>query len=191
MSSLDNLLADLTSGDESRAEAAASELAQVGESAFPPLESLLDSSDVDQRWWAIRTLAQMDAPHSAWFMRALEDGSSEVRQAAALALAGHPAEESAPLLVQALSDEDGMVGTLAMKALVAVGKPAVPPLLEAFESAPQKSRIHIMHALAEIRDYRAIRVMMDAMEEDSAMLHYWAEAGLERLGLDMVYIKPE
>jgi hypothetical protein len=32
---------------------------------------------------------------------------------------------------------------------------------------------------------------MNAIEEESAMLRYWAEEGLERLGLNMVYIKPE
>jgi hypothetical protein len=28
------------------------------------------------------------------------------------------------------------------------------------------------------------------MQEDSALLQHWAQEGLERLGLDMVYIKP-
>ena len=33
--------------------------------------------------------------------------------------------------------------------------------------------------------------MLKATEEDSAMVNYWAKEGLERLGLNMVYIKPE
>ena len=32
--------------------------------------------------------------------------------------------------------------------------------------------------------------MMKVMEEDSVLLQHWAKEGLERLGLDMVYIKP-
>jgi hypothetical protein len=32
--------------------------------------------------------------------------------------------------------------------------------------------------------------MMKVMQEDSALLGHWAKEGLERLGLDMVYIKP-
>jgi len=28
------------------------------------------------------------------------------------------------------------------------------------------------------------------MDEESALLQYWASEGLERLGLNMVYIKP-
>ena len=36
----------------------------------------------------------------------------------------------------------------------------------------------------------AIPVMMQVMQEDSALLQHWAQEGLERLGLDMVYMKP-
>ena len=48
-----------------------------------------------------------------------------------------------------------------------------------------------MRALAELQDHRAIPLMLKATEQDSAMLYHWAEQGLERLGLNMVYIKPE
>jgi hypothetical protein len=47
-----------------------------------------------------------------------------------------------------------------------------------------------LRALAEIKDHRAIPVMMKVMEEDSALLQHWAKEGLDRLGLDMVYMKP-
>jgi len=191
VSFLDDLLADLTNGDESRAEAAASELAQLGDSAFFALRALLESSDADQRWWAVRTLAQIPDADAGLFLAALNDSSGEVRQAAALALAAHPLEEAGPQLVRALNDADSMVGVLSANALIAIGKPAVPILLEALESASQSARIHMMRALAEMRDHRAIPAMMKAMESDSAMLNYWANEGLERLGLNMVYIKPE
>ena len=191
MSSLDDLLADLTSGDESRAEAAAASLAHLNSLVFPALESLLRSSDADHRWWAVRTMAQMREPRPEWLIRALNDPSAEVREAAALALRAHPVEEAAPALVQALNDEDAMVGTLAANALIAIGRPIVPLLLDSFVDAPQRARIHILHALAEIGDHRAIPLMMKAMGEDSAVLHYWANEGLERLGLNMVYIKPD
>jgi HEAT repeat protein len=53
----------------------------------------------------------------------------------------------------------------------------------------QAARILALRALAELRDHRAIPVMMQVMEEDSVLLQHWAQEGLERLGLDMVYIK--
>ncbi len=191
MNSVGSLLADLTSGDESRADAAASALAQMGETVLPALKTLLGSSDADHRWWAVRTLAQMSVSRVEWLVESLDDPSAEVREAAALALAAHPLKEAAPPLVRALSDEDDMVGTLAANALVKIGKAAVPSLLDSFQGAPRRARVHFMRALAEIGDHRAIPLMMKTMGEDSAVLHYWAEQGLERLGLNMVYIKPE
>ncbi len=185
------LLADLTSGDETLAEAAANSLALVGASALPRLQTLLESSNADYRWWAVRTLAQFDAPPLEWLTRSLNDPAPEVREAAALALSSHPEEKSVPALIHALSDSDSMVGTLAANALVLIGSVAVPSLLERYENSPLNARIHILHALAEIRDHRAIQLMMKAMDSGSAMLNYWAREGIERLGLNMVYIKPD
>jgi HEAT repeat protein len=66
----------------------------------------------------------------------------------------------------------------------------VPALLEVMQDAPVNVRIVALRALSEIRDQRAIPVLMKSLSEDSAVLQYWAQEGLERLGLDMVYIKP-
>ncbi len=187
----ENLLAELTSGDEQRAEAAALQLAEMGERVLPPLEKLLRSQVSDRRWWAIRTIGQMSSPPADLLIRALHDKSSDVRAAAALALATHPAEEAAPALVKALDDEDSIVGLLAVNALIAIGKPAAPALIDAYPASSPRARIQTMRALADIRDHRAIPLMMKAIEEESALLRFWAEQGLERLGLNMVYIKPE
>jgi len=191
MASLDDLVAELISEDENRAEVAAGELAGLGETALSTLEVLIQSSIVDQRWWAIRTLAQMRQPPLNWLIDALDDPSCEVREAAALALTTHPSENAVPGLVHAMGDTEGMLGTLAMNALTEIGKSATPALLEAYQIAQPKAQIQIMRTLAEIRDQRAISLMLKATEEDSAMVNYWAKEGLERLGLNMVYIKPE
>ncbi len=185
-----SLLADLISGNEDRAEAAARRLAEAGEAVLPGLEPLLHSEVPDQRWWAVRTVAQMKAPRLDWLIEALADKSSDVRAAAALGLSAHPVEQAAPALVMALQDEDSIVAVLAVNALATLGQAAVPALLEAFPASNRRGRIQIMRALAELRDHRAIPLMMKVIEEESAMLRYWAEEGLNRLGLDMVYIKP-
>lgn len=195
MSSLQNLLNDLISGDEARAERAVSPLIDLGEAAIPALLDLTKSSDADQRWWGLRVLAQSPSPsgtsrQAGWLVPFLNDPAPEVRQCAALGLAARPDEAAIQPLIRALSDEDGMVGGLAVNALVKIGGAAVPSLIEAVKSAPQLARIHALRALAEIRDHRAIQVMMQAMGEDSALLQHWAKEGLERLGLNMVYIKP-
>ena len=185
-----SLLQDLASGDELRAEHAVTKLAALGEDAIPALLELANSPDSDSRWWALRTLAQSPHLKTEWLIPFLNDSSPEVRQCAALGLATKPDESAIQSLVQALSDADAMVCKLAVQALIKIGKLAVPSLIEAVKTAPQSSRIHGMRALAEIRDHRAIPVMMQVMEEDSVLLQYWAKEGLERLGLDMVYMKP-
>ena len=188
---LDELLADLTSGDETRAENAVLGLVELGEQAFPPLRKLLDSDDVDRRWWALRTLAQSPQGQTEWLLPLLEDSAPEVRQAAALGLCSHPHETAIKPLIRALSDRDAMVSDLARSALVVIGKQAIPSLLDVSKDAPQRARINALRAVAEIGDYSAIPTLMSALEDDSVMMQHWAEEGLERLGLNMVYLKPE
>jgi HEAT repeat protein len=204
VSSLQDLLSDLTSESETRAEKAVPALIELGDESIPALLDLTRSSDVDHRWWALRVLAQSPQAQAQWLVPFLTDPAREVRQCAALGLAIKPDESATTSLVRALSDEDSMVSSLAVNALVKIGKAAVPALIEVVKpnpegssaahqgegKAPQSARIHALRALAEIRDHRAIPVMMKVMEEDSALLQHWAKEGLDRLGLDMVYMKP-
>lgn len=189
MDAIHSLIEDLISGDEVRAESASGHLGQMGSPAITALEAVLGSPEADHRWWAVRALAQMPEVGTDHFMIPLGDVSAEVRQAAALALVAHPAEEAAPVLVRALSDNDALVQTLAANALSALGKPAVPFLLAAYPQATLSAKIHMMRVLADARDHRAIPLMMKAMDEDSAILHHWCEIGLQQLGLDMVYLQ--
>ena len=191
MSDLDELLADLTSGDETRAEASVSGLVALGEEAFLALRDMLSSSDDDHRWWAVRALAQSPQPQTEWLLPLLNDSAPEVRQAAALGLCSHPDETAIRLIIQALSDADSMVSGLACSALVAIGKQAIPSVLEVLEGLPQSARINAVRALAEIADHSAIPALMSALEDDSVMVQHWAKEGLERLGLNMVYLEPE
>ena len=191
MSTLQGLLNDLASGDEVRAENAVTPLIELGQDAIPALMDLTQSSNVDSRWWALRTLAQSPLCLTEWLVPFLSnDPAPEVRQCAALGLGNRPDESAAQPLVRALSDEDNMVGSLAANALVKIGKAVVPSLIEVVKNAPQSARIHALRALAEIRDHRAIPILLKVMEEDSALLQHWATEGLNNLGLDMVYIKP-
>ena len=191
MNNLQSLLDELASGDESRAESAVPALIAMGENAIPALMDLARSPDADSRWWAVRTLAQSPLLRTEWLVPFLSnDSAPEVRQCAALGL-GTKADESAiQPLVEALSDKDSMTGNLAMNALVKIGKPATPSLIECVKNKTQSARILALRALAEVCDHRAIPIMMQVMDEDSVLLQHWAKAGLERLGLDMVYIKP-
>ncbi len=185
-----DLLAELTSGDDTRAENSISEIIGMGSAAIPALLELTRAAEVDTRWWAVRALAASPHIQAVDLLPLLSDSAPEVRAATALALCNHPHEDAIEALIQALSDEDSLTAGLAGNALVKIGSPSLPSLLEVMKEAPTGIRILVLRTLAEIRDQRAVPVMMKCLGEESAVLQYWAREGLERLGLDMVYIKP-
>jgi HEAT repeat protein len=193
MSELETLLADLTSGDDVRAEAAAGRLPVLGDAALRHLLPLLRAESSDVRWWAVRALAGFEQVDGVimGLVSALEDESSEVRQCAALGLCHHPHPQAVPALIRALSDPDPMTAKLASNALVLLGEQATPELIEILKTGTHSARLEAVRALAEIRDQRAIPALMEALQTDSALLQYWAEQGLDKLGLGMIYIKPE
>ncbi len=182
---------NLLSGDETLAESAMKKLIERGEIILPVLVELLDSPDPDHRWWALSTAAQIKEIDVDWLIAGLDDESVEVQQAAALGLTEHPCPRAVSALIKSLCTPNAMLTTLAVNALISAKSDAVPALLE-FLSTPQardSARVGAIRALAEIADTRAIPALMAALEENSALLSHWAEAGLEKLGLDMIYMK--
>ena len=191
MNDLESLLGDLLSGDEVRAEGAVAGLIARDESARFALLDASRSANDDGRWWIVRALAELPSVRTVDLVPFLEDPVPEVRQAAALGLAAHPGEAAIPSLVRALRDPDSMTAALAANALVKLGTACTPALLEVLAGDPPPTiRVLTMRALAELKDHRAIRAMMKALDEDSALVQHWAREGLERLGLDMIFMKP-
>lgn len=187
------LLSELLSGDDERAEKAAHALMQNQQAALPELYKLLESPDPDQRWWAVRTLAGCEPTQQITrsLLAALDDSSSEVRQSAALGLCHQPTPEAIPALIRSLDDPDPMLASLAGNALSLLKAAAVPALMDALDQQHSPTaRREIVRALAEIGDPRAIPALMKSIESDSALLQYWAEHGLEKLGLGMIFVKP-
>ncbi len=190
MPDLQRLLSELTSGSDDRAERVIPSIVEFGAAALPALLELTHSESDDERWWAVRALAASPYTRTESLLPLLNDSAPEVRAATALALSLHPHEAAVSGLIRALADEDAMTAGLAGNALVKIGGPSVAALIGVMKEAPLSVRIIVLRTLAEIRDHRAIPVLMQSMNEESAVLQYWAQTGLERLGLDMVYIKP-
>ena len=185
------LLNQLTSGDDQRAEAAALALAELGPQVLPALQDLLHSPDPDARWWANRILAELDSPQAASLLiESLQDTDIAVRQCAALALSYRPQEAAVAQLIVALDDPDHLLARLAADALVAAGAMAVPALLEVMQAGNQAARLEAVRALALIADTRAIPTLFTALDEDSALIEYWADEGLQRMGVGMTFFKP-
>lgn len=184
------LLGDLTSGDDERAERSIPALTSLGLAVIPTLLELTRSEDTDSRWWAVRALAASPHTRTVDLLPLLSDSAPDVRAATALALCHHPHEDAVDALIHSLSDEDALTAGLAGNALVKIGSPSVPALLKVMNEAPIGIRVVALRTLSEMRDQRAIPIMMKCLGEESAFLQYWAQQGLERLGLNMVYIKP-
>ena len=186
------LINQLTSGDEQTAESAANQIAGYGTAAVPLLQELASSSSPDTRWWALRTLAEIPtAEASAVILGALDDPEPTVRQCAALGLRINPHPDAVPHLIEALDSTDPLYTSLATDALIAVGSPAVADLITAAQSGASRVRIEAVRALALIGDKRAIPVLFSLLEESSAVLTYWAEEGLERMGVGMTFFSSQ
>ena len=191
MVTLEDLFEELTSGEDQVAEAAAQKIRASGSTALPRLKDLLHAQEPNVRWWAVRTLAQFENPGVAELLQsALQDPDLSVRQCAALALRHQPATKPIPDLISLLGDEDPLLARLAGDALIANGESAVPALLEVMEKGPQAARLGAVRALALIGDERSIPALFDALDSPSAIVEYWADQGLERMGVGMVFYKP-
>ncbi|HNB52302.1 MAG TPA: HEAT repeat domain-containing protein [Anaerolineales bacterium] len=192
MSSLPHLLSELTSGNDERAQQAVRELKILGSKAIPHLVELASASETDARWWAICALAEIDHPGVFPHLRhALADPDASVRECAAMGLRLHPNPVAIPDLIGAMKTPNLLLMRLAANALVAIGKEAVPALLDVMESAPQAARVEATRALAEIKDTRCIPVFFSAIQNgDSPLVEYWADQGLEKLGVGMTFFNP-
>ena len=186
-----DVLDELSCGEDERAEAALPRLAAWGPEVVGLLRERLFNPETEVRWWAVRGLAEInDDRVPGLLVKALMDADKSVRWCAELALRTHPSEIATPTLVGLLSDEDALTRRLAGDALIAIGSLGVPRLLEAIQAGPNLARIEAVRALAKIRDERAIPVLFEALDDNSAMVEYWANEGLERMGVGMVFYKP-
>jgi HEAT repeat protein len=188
---IQKLIQQLTSGDDELADAAVERLGELGPRALPRLKDLLSSDDVDTRWWGVRAVSAMDDPEvSPLLIEAMEDESPLVRQVAALGLRFHPDSEAIHALSQALSDRDRLTAHLASDAMAACGEDAIESLGQALHSPLSSVRIEAARALAAMDEPAVISLLFGALDDSSASVSFWAERGLERLGVGMVFFNP-
>jgi HEAT repeat protein len=191
MDILDSLLAQLTAGDDARAETAAAELAQHGPTAVEALRQVANDPQADHRWWAIRVLSEIPDPQVPGLLSAaLHDPDPSVRQCALLGLRQQPDSQAVAELITLLEAPNSLTADLAGDALVAVSESAVEPLLVVLADGHRPARLRAAKALALIGDPRAIPALFHALDEDSALLEYWANEGLDRMGIGMIFFKP-
>ncbi len=188
---LQSLRAAIARGDDEATERAAQALITAGESVVPALLALSREGDPEARWWALRILSEIKHPDVPSRLReALHDPAPEVRQVAALGLRHQPTAEAVPDLIALLSGEDRLLASLAADALAAVGKAATGPLIQILREGTPAAKIEAARALAQLGDKDSISALFEALDSPSPFVEYWANEGLERMGVGMVFFKP-
>jgi HEAT repeat protein len=192
---LERFLTAIAGGDDALAEQAAQELGLLpAENQFETIEALLgllQTGESDMRWWAVRGLSAIQNERiPAILAEFLNDPSAAVRQAAALGLRLQPDEKQIPVLLSALENQDRLTGQLAAQALSAVGSAAVEPLLSFLSGCSPQARGTALRTLVEIGDERSLAMFYNLLDDESILVQHWANEGLERLGVGMVFFKP-
>ena len=186
------ILADLFSGDDNRAARAVTRLTP---DHAPILIEHFAHPDADRRWWAVCGLAHL-AQHNhveavMYLITAAADPHPDVRVIALHALGQTRAPEAVVPLLFALSDPSAFLARIASDALMAIGPAAVPGLLRALANDAQAAvRVNAARALAHLADPSSIPALFRALNDESALVQYWAEEGLERMGAGQVYFQP-
>ncbi len=199
---IDHLLVELACGDDARAGRAVEQLAGLPPEEIPPvltgLYEMLHSPDVDRRWWAVRALAEIHDPRvPGWLAETLSDRRCR----------------RAPVRRPGIENKSRRAGCAGTGRGAARSRPAGRPAgwrspfghRRAGGAAPDRgSADHQPHPrqrcaarpprscprLAAIGDPRAVPALYAVLEDDSALLVYWAEQGLERMGVGMIFFKP-
>lgn len=182
----------IAAGDDARAEEVALRVGkELGNDALPVLREWLNAPERDRRWWATRTLAAVGTPEAVeGLIAALKDPDPDVRACAVVGLASlHPAEAVDPL-VACLSDSSAYVARLAVDALARIGAPAVPALIATLQSGDTAARIGAARALSVIGPEEAVPALCAALDDPSALVTYYAEEALDKLGVGMVFFEP-
>jgi HEAT repeat protein len=94
------------------------------------------------------------------------DGEADVRRRAGMQLAGSAGDYAVPALLPHLASADAEKVVNAIFALQYIGSEAVPPLSEAMSSDDARLRAYVAVVLGDIRDPRAIPVLLRAAQKD-------------------------
>ncbi|MBX2998055.1 MAG: HEAT repeat domain-containing protein [Caldilineaceae bacterium] len=164
----------------------------------PILRQMIESSDLDRRWWGIRALAQVGGEDLVPLVAAyLEDSSPEIRAVVAMALGEIHRREAAavnshlPQLALLLQDDDALVRQSAADALAQCGDDAVDLLATALESDREGVRVRAAAALHRIGSMKAAPPLYRHLEDPNPLVRHYAYETLDKLGLlENILLKP-
>jgi HEAT repeat protein len=115
-------------------------------------------------------------------IEALRDPVPTIRLQAAKALGRVGDPPAVPALLSALRGADEQLGSQIFSALVQLGSAAVPALIETSATSSAWMRWHCMRALGEIRDRRALPILVKALSDSDHSVAWMGAKGLARFG---------
>ena len=183
----------VAAGDDARTEEAALVLGREGDAVVGPLRDLLTDADPDRRWWATRALSAVGTLAArGQLIAALADPDPDpnVRACAAQGLGEHRAGEAVTELVRCLADTSPLVSRIAADSLARIGGPAVPALIAALQAEESPVRAGAARGLSIIQPEEAIPALCAALDDPSAVVTYYAQEALERMGVGLVLFRP-
>lgn len=177
--------------DDCRAEEAVDALTAAGEESLPHLRRMVRDPDPDRRWWAVRAMAAIGTPGVVEpIIQTLMDPDADVRACAVLALSHLKPQEAIDPLVRRLSDDSAYVGRLSADALSQFGHAAVEALIDALEDGDTATRAGAARALSGLQSQEAIPALYKALGDPSAIVTYYAEEALDRMGVGIILFRP-
>jgi HEAT repeat protein len=186
-SHFERFLAAIAGGEDQRAEQLVHLLDETDE---PALLRLAESTDPEQRWWALRALAQVGSQAAASVLsEALHDPDPAVRSVAVMALGtlfARGANSKGPILPRMaalLADDEGLVRQVAAEGLARCGDDAVPVLAEALDSPHDGVRVRAAFALHRIGTMATALPLYHHLNDPSPLVRHYAYETLDRLGL--------
>ena len=192
MSDLEAALADLRTGDDHRADNAVQILAALGEEAIPTILGELSADEPDRRCWAIATLAGIRSPAAdEALIRSLRDPDPEVRRCAVWGLHDRPNSTALPHLLSLLYANDRLLARQAGDTIQSYGILAVEPLSTAARSEHHGARIEATRALARMNLAETVPILLELLDDASPHVQFWAEDGLQRNDVGMVFLPPQ
>jgi HEAT repeat protein len=185
---MQELLAAIARQDDEEAERQAQLLAPADE---PALLELLESTNEDERWWAVRGLAVAGSERCIPQLgQSLYDEAAAVRAVGALALAQlharYPTDVVAylPAVANLLADDEGYVRQAAADGLAQCGDDAVQALGHVLRvSEHQGARTRAAGALRKMATMKAAAILYALLNDENHLVRAYAYEGLDEMGL--------
>jgi HEAT repeat protein len=156
-------------------------IVQLGISAVPALIDALRDDDPRIRQAACTALGQIgNLAAVSELTKRLQDSVSDVRKAACTALGQIGDPSAVPALIACLND--WFISGAAANALVQIGKPAVPALIETLTSPSNRVCIAACTALGEIGDPDAVPELIQCLEDADWSVRSAACTALAQIG---------